>query len=345
MKKIFCLLLSLIMLFSLPVFAQAETLPGGPIDSDDNAELINPYLEKTSAPTGAVAVAKSLNTGEVYYYRVSGAVITAVENGLNSKPGWMPDNASLDAVIPEDGDSRTLVTNTQTSPHSAIALISVVHQAPSGQTFPSVSTAVMIGPDVALTTAHSLYHDTYGWPIAVMIMPALNTLLAGASAAPYGYAYASEVAIGLPYYENRQDTHDWGVVKFRTSIGNTSGYLGFRYETRYIPHIEGHSVSLCGYPGDKNNNFQDANGNLVACQYIASGPIHGDVTHTTTKYDGTIVSYRQFQFYIDAHEGQSGSPILYESQVIGVYQGGPSTTVNTGVGITDQLFSFLWSYT
>lgn len=285
-----------------------------------------------------------MNTGEVYYYRVSGAVITAVENGLNSKPGWMPDNASLDAVIPEDGDSRTLVTNTQTSPHSAIALISVVHQSPSGEQYTSVSTAVMIGPDVAFTTAHSLYDDAYGWPIMVMIVPGFNTL-AASSAMPYGLAYASEVAIGIRYYENRQDVHDWGVIKFHTSIGNTSGYLGFRYETRYIPRIEGHSVSICGYPQDKNNNFQDADGDLWACQYIASGPIEKDVTNFVTKYDGTTIEYRQFQFYIDACKGQSGSPILYGSQVIGVYQGSSNDTVNIGVGITDQLFSFLWSYT
>lgn len=50
MKKLLCALISVVILFTFPVFVQAEGVPSGPIDSDDDAELINPYLEKTSFP-------------------------------------------------------------------------------------------------------------------------------------------------------------------------------------------------------------------------------------------------------------------------------------------------------
>ena len=347
-KKVLCMLLALCLFASFTLTSYAML---GPIDADDEAELISPTLEVSTVPTGAVAVARNLTSNETYYYRVNGTILPTSDDGIISEPGWMPDVASTNIIIDNDGDeipeeSRTLVSNTQVAPYSAIGLLIIAYETRE-KIFIRYGTATMISSNAAVTAAHCLYNSSLGWPSSVLFVPGIN----GPSSSPnmpYGFAVAAEIAISTPYYYDPvYSLHDWGVIRFATNIGNNCGYLGFQYWHRDMSDF---SAMISGYPGDLNG-FDAATETLdFYNQYKAINIISSDNLGTTTCSNNTTYDWRVFGCLIDATSGQSGSPLLYRSstqdayQIIGVYIAAIGANENGCAGLTSQLFSFLFAY-
>ena len=334
-KKFLCLFLGiwLCLSFSLPLYAF-----DGSINADDDAELVTPTLEMTTIPTGAAAVAHNLNTNQTYYYRMNGYILSSDDGDLY-EPGWMPETHSVDAVIGDD--NRELVSNTQVAPFSAIAWIKVKY---SDESF-GYSTATMISPNVALTSAHCLYDEDNGiWPISIEVYPALNDIF-GCPGTPFGYATAREVVISLPFFENKSGAQwDWGVIRLNSNIGTHSGFLGLHYFDMTISDL---SVMISGYPKDLNNNWATQN------QYKHNGLIYYDESSQTTLSNYGTYETRYFTYIIDTEVGQSGSPILcyWEGsyQIIGIHSGkgdasGNVYYNNNGFGLTSEVFQFLVTY-
>lgn len=358
-KKILCLLLGvwLCISFALPMYAI-----DGTINADDEVELITPRLEATTIPTGAVAIARNLYAFQTYYYRVNGNLLLPNDDDSMCEAGWIPKNLSINGVIGEE--NRTLVSNTQVAPFSAIAYTFTLY--PSG--YYSHGTATMISPNVALTAAHCLYNkDEGGWPRSVLVYPAVSGS-ADAQNLPYGYASAQEIAISVPFFEHENSpnydpitweaSHDWGVIRLSSNIGNSSGYLGFQYVAR---NAEGFSTTISGYPGDLNGYTEESPYFLYYNQYMATNIIDSDDSSITTidtdgnletTNDQTLHENRMFAYKTDATGGQSGAPILYYTNgayhIIGIHSMGRRVnnvyTYNKGFGITSQLFSFLLAY-
>ena len=328
--------------FALPLYAF-----DGTINADDNAELVRPTLEKTDVPTGAAALAYDLTTDESYYYRMSGHLLSNIDEDLD-EPGWMPESHCVDAIIGED--NRQVVANTQIAPYSAIAYIKVTY--PSEEEY--VGTAVMISPNVALTAAHCLFkNEEGGFPISIEVTPAAygSTMISNFHA-PYGTATAREVVISLTYFENRPATNedkrvarwDWGVIRLNSNIGNYSGFLGLHYFDMYVNDL---SVMIAGYPNDLNI------ANISKNQYKHNGLIYGDESSYTTLSNNETYQTRYFSYIIDTTGGQSGSPILcyWEGayKIIGIHSGrgnldGNVCYTNEGFGLTSEVFQFLVTY-
>ncbi len=343
-KKFLCLFLGiwLCLSFTLSLYAI-----DGTIIADDDAELVTPTLEMTTIPTGAAAVAYNLNTEQEYYYRINGNILSNNDNEVLSEPGWMPESASIDSVIPPV-DDRALVTNTQVSPYSAISCI-IVYYSFSPLVF-SYGTATMISPNVAITAAHNLYDRDYGWPLSIVIYPGVS----GNLNRPFGYTTANEVAISIPFYEHEKSesynlqtwgaSHDWGVIRLNDNIGNNSGYLGFQCGNSAVNLM----AMISGYPGDLNGYDPDTVAYSTYNQYKHSGVIQSDTSSQTTCENGTTYENRILEFWIDATKGQSGSPILYSNngsyQIIGIFAVEYGTDHNAGFGLTSQVFHFLVSY-
>ncbi len=342
-KKILSFLLGLCLCisFALPLYAI-----DGPINADDDAELVTPTLEVTDVPTGAVAVAHSLDTNQTYYYSVNGSFISSDNEEVLHEPGWMPETYSIDGVI--GNDNRELVQNTRQHPFSAIAFLEIFF--PYGGV--QGGTAIMIGPNAALTAAHNLYcGELGGWAVYVRVTPAV-TGDASSPTNPYGYTSARELVISVPAFEDEAETDgvdcDWGVIRLNSNIGNNSGFLGFQY---IAPSLEATSVMISGYPVDLNSLGDTCN------QYMHSGRIVSDISSQIIAGNNRSYENRLFTYKIDASGGQSGAPILYYSngayQIIGIHSSGSYEIDNdneyvyyrnNGCGLTSELFNFLWAY-
>ncbi len=358
-KKILCLLLGfcLVISFTLPMYAI-----DGTINADDDAELVTPMLETTTIPTGAVAIARNLNNSLTYYYRVNGNVLVSNNDNSLCEPGWVPENLSINGIV--GGENRTLVTNTQVAPFSAIAYTLAIF--PSG--YYSHGTATMISPNVALTAAHCLYNKNEGgWPLAIAVYPTISEAT-DAQNLPYGSALAQEIVISVPFFEHENSpnydpitweaSHDWGVIRLNSNIGNSSSYLGFQYVAR---NAEGFSTTISGYPGDLNGYTGETSYFPHYNQYMDTNVIDSDDSSITTididgnletTNDQTSHENRMFTYKTDATGGQSGAPILYYTNgayhIIGIHSMGRRVNnvyiYNKGFGITSQLISFLLAY-
>lgn len=344
-KRLFCFALTLCMCFSFPLVsaAQGESATGGNLQ-DDLSALGS--LVETNSPAGAVGIAYDISSGTTRYYGISGNVLADANiSEPLTVPGWFPETEtsvigggdSVNGII--GSDDRTLITNTKTMPYSAIVCIEVTF--PSRGTF--FITAFMISETVALTAAHCIYDvvpegGIHEWATSVKAMPGKNgkTFLGN----PYGSCQATELVIPVPYYESsdKNDSYDWGLIRLDENIGSKTGYFGFQF----IPHaMTGMNVTITGYPvSDSKHRQWSHSGEIVIPDLNPSDLARFD-------YDYII------HYYIDAEDGQSGSPVYYLNNgqwtVVGIHTSEWPTSqgvmwFNEGVRFTSQMFSFVWSY-
>ncbi len=334
-KKFLCLLLGiwLCLSFSLPLYAL-----DGPINADDNAELVRPTLEMTTVPTDAAAVGHNLSTNQTYYYHVNGNVLPTSADGSISEPGSSTEAVSPDAIIGDDNRLIVKPNKMTTNPYYAIAYVYITF--PDGTT--GNGTATMISPNAAVTAAHILYDSRHGgWPTSITVYPAIYGS-ADIPYLPYGFSTATELAISVPFFETENLFYgDWAVIRLSHNIA-TSRFLGFQYISQNVSYDANPiAITISGYPDYPNIDLHTIN------QYRDTNFIDEDIWDTTTASNNTVYDDRTFEYDIDATDGQSGAPLLYYNngtyQIIGVHSREPSG-VNQGFGFTYQVFNFLLAY-
>ena len=331
-RRLICLLLCVCMCSSLFVYAGAIEPLDGTIDADDNATLIKPTLEVSLVPTGAVAVARNMDTGDMYYYRVNGNILANDNTATMTAPGYFPtemQNAGEDSIISPNqiigADNRQKITDAEEAPYSAICFMEITF--PNGKTYPA--TAFMISEDTAMTAAHCLYKANYGgWATDITLYPGKSGY--GFFNNPFGTADATEIVISASYYQrpNNNYENDWGLIKFdEDDIESDAGYLGFSYMHSNIQNL---SVYMCGYP--------NPTGDIQYYQYRGQGQVYS-------------VSEQLICHTVDGEEGQSGSPVYYWDSsegayiVVGIHVAyGETSNYNEASRITSQLFSFAYAY-
>lgn len=337
MRKLFCILLSLLLCFplSLIVSAQGETSGG----SASSGSMSSPFsLVETNSPAGAVGIAYNFSDNRTRYLSVFGGELTDYDQPL-STPGWFPQTTSLDqdnTVSPDyiiDGMSLTKVPDTTVMPYSAIMFGYVC--CPSCDTsidtdIPAL-TAFMISPDVAVTAAHAVFHihnNSQIWANQLVVLAGLN---GEGNAITMGVAY--EVVIPVQYYESRDENYDWALIHLTSKIGNTTGYLGYQY----VPSatLEGITATLCGYPREKD--FES----LHYYQWQETGVL-GCYGTSAADYNFVI------RYKMDTLTGQSGSPVFrYHNggwSAVAIHTTGVGSVCNQGVRITGQMFRFFLAY-
>lgn len=335
MRKLFCILLSLLLCFplSLIVSAQGETSGG----SASSGSMSSPFsLVETNSPAGAVGIAYNFSDNRTRYLSVFGDELTDYDQPL-STPGWFPQATSLNqdnAVSPDqiiNGTSFTKVPDTTAMPYSAIMFGYV--RCPSCDTsvkMPAL-TAFMISPNVAITAAHTVFHihnNSRCWANELVVLAGLN---GEGNAIKFGSAY--EAVIPVQYYESRDENYDWALIRLSQNIGNTTGYFGYQY----VPSatLEGITATLCGYPRE------DGYESLWYYQWQESGTLG---CYGTSAADYNFVT----RYKMDTLSGQSGSPIFrYHNggwSAVAIHTTGVGAVCNQGVRITGQMFRFFLAY-
>jgi glutamyl endopeptidase len=211
-------------------------------------------------------------------------------------------------------DNRFRIWDTTVEPYTAVC--HVISYFPGDLV--AQGSAVMVGPNHALTAGHVLFDvDTGEWATDVLVTPAYDD-----GYEPFGAVYATAMHSLVGYTEYGDSNYDFGVIEFGTPIGNATGWMG--YAALSASELEGSIINTAGYPGD----LQDGE-----AMYGASGSVES-VSSKQVYYRGSM----------DTFSGQSGSGVWMlngtDRFVVAVHTFGQAN-YNGGTRITPGLFDYI----
>ena len=305
----------------VPVTAQGTT-PQGVLSPNDPDAKLDPNLVNVPSvipPTPSRTESTNLSAATagqaVGYDTATGTTQIIPKNSNELTPGSSAPNfgsrgplgsesramrgSSQESVIGPDG--RILITSTTTFPWRAQAKLFVTF--PNGRI--SGCSGTLIQAKYLLTAGHCVHNKDYGgWYKKIEVVPGLNNTYK-----PYGSALATYARTYQSWIKNQSPNSDMALVTLDKSIGNTTGWLAYKYYST----INGVTANIAGYPGDK--------GGLKL--YYHSGPISSSTAQR--------VSYS-----IDTFGGQSGSGVYRltdgKRYVFAVHTNGTTASVTTNSG-------------
>ena len=365
-KRLFCVLLGLLVGFSLPLSTMAI---GGPISTEPIDLSPADNLIQTTIPQGAVAVGYNYQSEETIYYRVNAETLD-LPNGYPYHNELLNENIASPNGIIDDGEDWEAVESTQAMPYSAIACIRMEFAVADD----GFATAFLISPNVAMTAAHNLFeqsceHKSGEWARRVEVYPGVAN-----GVVQHGAAHALEVIIGAPYFTEKKafqdelteggvfackchgtttlsDYYDWAFILLDEPLGYQYGYFKYEFNSQTI----GRDIHFSAYRYVSGDDALLAN----YAQFEQEGESIRTLYKKAQDLDQTYVMH----YNLDAEDGQSGGPIFYynatsnEYRVLAVHnvdytyedeEDGQEIEigiVNQGCRITSQLFSFIHSYT
>ena len=219
-------------------------------------------------------------------------------------PASSGDDFGILSVIGTDG--RTRVTSTTTFPYRAIVHISSSIGGCTGW---------MISARTVATAGHCIHNGS--WATNVVVAPGRN-----GTSYPYGTCKGTNLYSVSGWTSSKSTNYDYGAIRLDCTIGNTTGWIGFRYTTASLTGV---AENISGYPGDKTTGTQWQ---------------HADQIRNSLTY--------KLEYQNDTYGGQSGSPVYQASHsacsggpcAIAIHTNGGST-YNRGTRITQTVFNNL----
>ena len=303
MKKVVCMLMCLSMILGLALSGSAITAGEDAVQPEGN--MIN-------------TISKDMITGEVTYSTYDAGRQTEV-----ARTAAYLEQSNFDDLLAQFGnnpitpcnsivggvDNRTLVTNTQQFPNSAICYLDIRF----GSNW-YTGTAFMISKNVAVTAGHCLL-DGSTWAEEVRVYPGKN----GYWFWQNHYGTATSITIAAPTYDDYEDDGcDWGLIVIDQDLGNSSGWFSFTSDhgTTFPA-----TFTLTGYPSSDQYH-----------QYTC--------TDYVTNIQGPYLLHR-----MDASDGQSGSPVYDSNNVVhGVHVGSYGNAHNAAIQFTSEICNYFNSY-
>ncbi len=215
-----------------------------------------------------------------------------------SSAGYFPNGKIENIAMPLGiigSDDRVKITNTTVGPWCNTVKLLIVGANNSNY----IGSGFMVGPNSVATAGHCVYNTSWGgWAKAITVIPALN-----GTNQPYGSAAAYNLECGGNWYNSNDNQDDWGIIRINANLGNSTGWLGLRWQSATYNNL---SAKAVGYPGEDGNYM-----------YYGSGVV-------TSSLPRTLVGNW------DLSGGQSGGPVhrYYTTTgytAIGINRGGGST--------------------
>ena len=178
---------------------------------------------------------------------------------------------SIESIIPPD--QRVRVNPTTTYPARAIVLIT---SANGGR-----CTGWLYGKDIVATAGHCVHDGGSGgsWKTKVRVYPGRN-----GTSSPYGSCSSKRLYSVKGWTKDRNEKQDYGAIKLNCSIGKTTGWFGYWWQSASLKNLP--SI-INGYPGDKRRQ-----------QWRSKDKIRVSQT-------------RQVFYKNDTLPGMSGGPVYY----------------------------------
>lgn len=240
----------------------------------------------------------------------------------NSSEGYLPTTLMSQTIINDESiapqgivgdDNRVKVSNTTNGQWRNTVKLLIT--AANGKTY--IGSGFMIGPNSVATSGHCVYNaDTGGWASSITVIPALN-----GTSQPYGSATSYNLECGGNWHDYTDNQDDWGIIRINANLGNSTGWLGLRWQSS---SYNGTTVKAVGYPGSDSTHM-----------YYGSGTVNSS-------------SSRTLSGDWDLSGGQSGGPVqkYYSSTgytAIGINRGGGSTYSDC-LRIDEWIYNKLMSY-
>lgn len=217
-------------------------------------------------------------------------------------------------IVPFDvhgNDDRTKVDSTK-SPYCRILALKLGQDTTGNGVANqwSYGTGFLEGPDVMATAGHNFWSSSYGWVEECRIYVRQNSATYGKS-----FYYPFNWTCPSNYTKDGNTNYDWCAVTLQNNLGSANGWFGKGWSKN---SINGKSVTVSGYPGDK-----------LGYQYKDSG-----TTKSSTTY--------KVLYNIDTVAGQSGSPVYDSNGVVwAIHTYASSSPNNCGNRITEWLYTVL----
>jgi glutamyl endopeptidase len=289
--------------------------PSVPLPANTNTTSNTGLRYSLVSSSGQVVNANNLNQSSSISPGSSGAGSRPELEGANTLPLSDAELAAintpsariiLEAII--GTDSRFKV-NPYTYPERAVSLITY-----NGSTH---CTGWLVSKDTLVTAGHCVYSLTSKWrdASAFRIYPGYSD-----NYTPYGSCGVKAIYSSYGWVMAADSTADIGLLKLDCSIGNSTGYFGYFAASS----VDNTSVTINGYPGDKNDARQ---------QWASIGTISRS-TDSKLYYDN------------DTYGGMSGSPIWVRNSNndtawgIGIHTAGETTT-NSGTRISQDVYELI----
>lgn len=303
--KLFSLLLSITIIFTVIVYAGAES---GTSQNETQSITMTEYDPETGNEIEKV-------------YVIDSSIMNAMSliSVVPTKPLLNEPTAQLLSTNSSfSATSITEVSDTTVMPYSPIGFFKITGIA---GVIKGYGTAFMVSKNVALTCAHNLYDkENNRWNSGGHFYPGKHGF--GVMNDPFGATYAKKWAVCTQYIENtdrRLDPlYDWGAIVLDEPIGNECGYLPF--SVIEFDDLINSSVLTSGYPQESVGFPINYN------QYKTTGTVNmvmDDFFSTTLTFEG----------------GQSGSPVLYNGTVCGIV-----SCVDFVTKISDTAYQYLTQY-
>ena len=269
---------AIVLTVALCIGLQSAPVRANPLDqpaADDGSQLV--ALEPEAA-TAVMQAKPYKGTG----LRTAGALIA---EGVILE---QPDMAAISALKPLAGadsiesvigwDTRVRVFTT--TPLSARATVLIVNT-----TDGFFCTGFLIGSNTVATAGHCVHSGGSAghWytRTGYRVYPGRNY-----TSSPYGSCTVKSLHSVAGWTVSKNEEYDYGAMKLNCTVGNTTGWFGFYWQTASLTN---HPSIVSGYPGDKT-------GTLQYTQWWGSDTIR----YTTTQ---------QLFYNNDTYGGMSGSPV------------------------------------
>lgn len=299
------------LLLLLALSMNAAPLGARPLDEIERAARNNPHTPVSNDGIVPAVGNAAQQATQLAPFRGSGALVNGGRDTANEPavaPAPVPgQEASPESVIGPDG--RVRITTTTTYPYRAIAHVTSSIGGCTGW---------LISDDTVATAGHCVHTGGSGgsWATNVRVYPGRN-----GSSLPYGSCTAARLYSVTGWTSSKNRDYDYGAIKLNCTVGNTTGWFGFRWTSS---SLTGQASYIAGYPGDKTY------GTLWR---------HNDQIR--------ITQTRRLYYANDTAGGQSGAPVWNGTSTcnpcgIAIHAYGvDSTGYNGGTRITEAVFNNL----
>ena len=162
-------------------------------------------------------------------------------------------------------DNRVRVANTTAWPNSVHGHCIITY--PDNQVY--IGSGTMVNRHHVITAGHVVFDRAHGgWAKTIQFNAAQND-----GTLPYGPAFATRLFSFKGWTDSGNRDYDTGMLILSTDLGNRTGWMGLIT----TGDLNGHQVTVSGYPGDKGGQQQ----------WAATGPIVGVSDHQITYNDYT----------------------------------------------------------
>jgi glutamyl endopeptidase len=227
-------------------------------------------------------------------------------NDAHIAPAAQGDQVGIQTVI--GTDSRYQITGTTAYPYRAIVHITSSIGGCTGW---------LINANTVATAGHCLHNGS--WATNVVVYPGRN-----GSSTPYGSCGYTRLFSVSGWTSSRSPEYDYGAIKLNCSIGNTTGWFGYRWTSS---SLTGQPSYISGYPGDKPYGTQWRSDDSIR-----------------------ITETRRLFYANDTYGGHSGSPVWNNEAscstcgiAIHAYGVG-SNGYNGGTRITQEVYNNLTTW-